>query len=90
MKVSSFFLVLSLTYISHFAENRDYMIGCLISISKMTKLEKKNVLIDLELILKVIENRGYMRSPLIPSMNKLIYEKVKHLYVDSKQRGSNS
>ena len=46
--------------------------------------------LDLELIFKVIENRGYLRRPQVPSMNKLIYEKVKHLYVDSKQRGSNS
>ena len=41
---------------------------------------------DLELIFKVIENRGYQRMPQIPSMNALIYEKVKHLYVDPPKR----
>jgi hypothetical protein len=36
--------------------------------------------VDIELIFKVIENRGYQRDPSVPSMNDLIYEKVKHLY----------
>ncbi len=42
--------------------------------------------IDLELIFKVIENRGYQRMPNVPSMNSLIYEKVKHLYVTPPKR----
>ena len=42
--------------------------------------------INLELIFKVIENRGYQRMKNIPSMNSLIYEKLKHLYVNSPKR----
>lgn len=42
--------------------------------------------IDLELIFKVIENRGYLRMPNVPSMNTLIYEKIKHLYVNTPKR----
>ena len=42
--------------------------------------------INLELVFKVIENRGYQRMKNIPSMNSLIYEKVKHLYVNSPKR----
>ena len=42
--------------------------------------------IDLELILKIIENRGYCRASNIPSMNTLILEKVKSFYVSHKKR----
>jgi hypothetical protein len=43
--------------------------------------------IDLEkLIFAVIEKRGYLRQPDVPSMNNLIYEKVKHLYVAPPKR----
>jgi hypothetical protein len=38
--------------------------------------------VSLELVFKVIENRGYQRLPNVPSMNALIYEKVKKLYVN--------
>jgi hypothetical protein len=52
--------------------------------------KKKQQKIDIELIFKVIENRGYQRLPHVPTMNSLIYEKVKHLYVDSPKRRKNS
>lgn len=47
---------------------------------------KPKSLIDLEFIFKVIENRGYQKMANVPSMNTLIYEKVKNFYVNPPKR----
>ena len=54
--------------------------------TKTNPNQHRRQVIDLELIFKIIEDRGYQRMPEVPSMNALIYEKVKHLYVDPPKR----
>ena len=42
--------------------------------------------IALELIFKVIENRGYQRDPKVESMNTILADKLKRFYEPSRKR----
>ena len=68
---------------------RDFFCGGPGVIKQVSKRQKRPQ-IDIALVFMVIENRGYQRLPQVPSMNSLIYEKVKRFYVDTRKHRANS
>ncbi len=68
---------------------RDFFCGGPGVIKQVSKRQKRPQ-IDIALVFMVIENRGYQRLPQVPSMNSLIYEKVKRFYVETRKHRANS